>query len=308
MTKYCIVSLMFLLSCLYLAGCGEEQEEENPSYIVYMLNRDETKLKPYRYQSDTEETSAVVKELLELMSEAPEQLEYHEVFRDFMVTGYNIKDNVVTVSVSTDYLKLEPTTEVLTRAAIVRTLCQVDGVDYVMMKVGNRELKDRDGKVVGVMNEEQFVDNEGNEINTYENVELALYFASEDGTRLIKAIRSVEYSSNISMEKLLVEKLIGGPRGKGLYPTVNPDTKIENITVKDGICYVNLSREFLIQCGNVKPEVTIYSIVNTLAELESVNKVQISISGDTDVMFRDVISLETLFERNLDIVLKEEEL
>ena len=74
MTKYCIVSLMFLLSCLYLAGCGEEQEEENPSYIVYMLNRDETKLKPYRYQSDTEETSAVVKELLELMSEAPEQL------------------------------------------------------------------------------------------------------------------------------------------------------------------------------------------------------------------------------------------
>lgn len=47
--------------------------------------------------------------------------------------------------------------------------------------------------------------------------------------------------------------------------------------------------------------IPIYSIVNSLSGLTSVNKVQITINGSTDVMFRDSISLNTMFERNLDI-------
>ena len=44
----------------------------------------------------------------------------------------------------------------------------------------------------------------------------------------------------------------------------------------------------------------IYSIVNSLAAVSSINKVQISVNGSQDVMFRDAISLNQLFERNLD--------
>lgn len=107
------------------------------------------------------------------------------------------------------------------------------------------------------------------------------------------------------MEKLIVEQLINGPseQVKGeVYPTINPDTKIISVMVKDGTCYVNLSENFLTAAGNVTSDVTIYSIANSLVELSNVNKVQIAVEGETNIMFRENTSLVTLFERNLDIV------
>ena len=297
------IVLLILLYMSCLSACGKNRmDEEVETYHVYMLNRDETMITPFEYQSETTDTFRLLGELIEVMSHASKHVGYREVVKDFMITGYSINENVVTIKVDEHYKLLSPTTEVLTRAAIVRTLTQLDSIEFVHMKIDESELTDQMGMIIGAMSAEQFVDNAGNEINTYENVELTLYFASENGKYLIKAIRPVEYSSNIPLERLVMEKLIGGPTGAGLYPTINSNTKIENITVKDSICYVNLNEDFLNQQSNVTPEVTIYSIVNTLVELEQVNKVQILIDGNANVMFRDTYELGTLFERNLDIL------
>ena len=63
-----------------------------------------------------------------------------------------------------------------------------------------------------------------------------------------------------------------------------------------------LDKDFLNQQYSVLPEVTIYSLVNSLVELNGVNKVQIMIDGDVNVVFRDTISLSSPFERNLDVL------
>ena len=60
----------------------------------------------------------------------------------------------------------------------------------------------------------------------------------------------------------------------------------------------------MTQIYNVTPEVTIFSITNSLVELSNVNKVQISINGDTSGVYREKYNLTTYFERNLDIVIK----
>ena len=46
----------------------------------------------------------------------------------------------------------------------------------------------------------------------------------------------------------------------------------------------------------------IYAIVNSLVELQNVNKVQILVSGETPKVYREKISLETIFERDMDLV------
>ena len=65
--------------------------------------------------------------------------------------------------------------------------------------------------------------------------------------------------------------------------TVPSGTKLISVSVVDGVCYVNLSDSFK---NNKNPEVTeevlLYSIVNSLTELQGVSKVQISINGSTD--------------------------
>ncbi|MDE7260356.1 MAG: GerMN domain-containing protein, partial [Lachnospiraceae bacterium] len=164
-------------------------------------------------------------------------------------------------------------------------------------------LTDSSGNAIGTMSADLFIDNAGNEINAYEKVNLHLYFANEDGSGLVEENRrNVVYSSNISLEKLVVEKLIEGPMAEGAYPTINPETKVISVTIKDGICYVNLNEAFLNQPYNVSADVTIYSLTNSLVELSNVNKVQISINGETNVSYRENVALSSVFERNLDLL------
>ena len=164
---------------------------------------------------------------------------------------------------------------------------------------------DMAGNPLGIMTADMFVDNEGEQMNSYEKVTIRLYFANETGDGLIPINRELVHNidvSNISMEKLVVEQLIAGPANDESYPTINPDTKLLGVTVKDGICYVNLDSIFLTPVNQVTSDVTIYSITNSLVELSNINKVQISIDGKKDVKFRDKYNLTTIFERNLQLL------
>lgn len=297
------ILFFLILVTLFFAGCAKQDANEGKDrYSIYFLNREETAIGEFAYYTNTQEPLKVLGELLTILGQSPTNVNYNETVRNFLVTAYSINDDVVQISVDENYKKLSPTTEVLTRAAIVRTLTQIKGIRYVNMKVGENDLTDSLGGIIGSMTAEQFVDNAGNEINTYEKVELHLYFAAMNGKHLVKVLKPVEYNSNISLERVIVEEIINGPEEEILHSTVNPNTKIISIAVKDNICYVNLSKEFLTTQNNVLPEVTVYSIVNSLIELQNINKVQISVEGNNNVIFRDTIDLAVLLERNLDIL------
>ena len=68
----------------------------------------------------------------------------------------------------------------------------------------------------------------------------------------------------------------------------------------DNVCYINFDSAFANTTLAVNEYIPIYSIVDSLSEMTPVTKVQIMINGSQDVMFRDSISLNQLFERNLD--------
>lgn len=79
-----------------------------------------------------------------------------------------------------------------------------------------------------------------------------------------------------------------------------------NVTTKDGVCYVNLDTGFTGQGYDVLGTVTIYSIVNSLTELPGVTDVQILVNGETNISYKDNISLETIFQRNMEMIEKGE--
>lgn len=155
---------------------------------------------------------------------------------------------------------------------------------------------------IGPLNEESFVENAGNEINAYTMTTLQLYFANETGDKLVGERVEVHYSSNMSVEKLVVEQLIKGPITKDAYPALPPETKIVSVSTKDGICYVNLDKGFLEQGYDVLELIPVYSIVNSLTELPGISKVQILINGETNLTYQESIRFETIFERNLDLI------
>lgn len=294
------VMILAAVCSLLSAACGREEPEGENVYQVYYVSASETKVEMHAHEMKGEEPEGQLKELINCLSTNPEKLEYKAPLdMGFQVLGVKLEENMLQIDVNAAYRELSVTTEVLVRAAIVRTLTQLDNVSMVMITVDGAPLYDNNGNVVSWMNAEQFIDNDGNEINTYELARVRLYFAGESGKELISSYREKHYSTNTPLERFVVEELIAGPSGQidGLYPSINPNTKIISVMTKDGICYVNLDETFLTVVNNVSTDVSIYSIVNSLVELSNINKVQILINGEVPSSF----TIST-FERNLDIV------
>ena len=299
---FAAVLIMGLLLC---TACGDRRAAQDGAlYKIYYVNNEETKIVEREYVSGTTDSELLFAEFLEQLAHISEKMEYETLLdKEISVVGHTLDNGLLTLDFDESYHNLRGTREILVRASIVRTMTQLPGVERIAFTVMGEQLIDASGAAVGVMAADTFIENAGNEINAYEKVDLKLYFANETGDSLVEENRrNVVYNSNISLEKLVVEKLVQGPMTQGAYPTINPTTKIVSVTVKDGTCYVNLSNEFLSQPYNVASDVTIYSITNSLVELSNVNRVQISVNGETNISYRENMSLNNVFERNLDIL------
>lgn len=308
MSSYRRLAALFLFFVLLLTGCGTSNSAvESDATQIYYINNSETGLEMREYQLHAKDTEGQLEELLTQLGSIPEKLEYKAPLQiGFSILSYQVDGEKLYLDVSSSYKMLTATTEVLVRAALVRTLTQAEGIKYVVITVEGESLHDNLGNVVGLMSAEQFIDNAGDEISTYEKAKLKLYFANEEGTGLVATSRTLAYNTNISMEKLVIEQLLAGPGvdvADIVHPTINPAAKLISILVKDGICYVNFDEAFLTQTYNVSSDVVIYSVVNSLTELPHVNKVQISINGKSDIMYRESLNLTTVFERNLDLIM-----
>ena len=104
---------------------------------------------------------------------------------------------------------------------------------------------------------------------------------------------------------MVLERLIEGPYAveglTGMMDTLPEGTVVNKVSTKDGVCYVDFNDKFLNKRSDVTEEATIYSIVNSLVELSNVNKVQITVNGETKKVYTS-IDISGMLERNLEII------
>ena len=295
-----IMSLLLLFSGL-LSGCKEPTEISG--HVIYYLNLDGTTLVKESCEPKGTTELEQVEFYLDKLKSMPSSGDYRQTIpTNVSVLNIEYKDYLLTLDFSKEYKEMSVTDEVLVRAAIVRTMMQVSGVSFVLIKVEGKPLTDANGNYVGSMSEDSFLENPGAQINSSIETTLTLYFANQDGTGLCKETRKLRYSSNISMEKLVMEQLIDGPKDSHLQSTVPSEAKIISITAADGICYITFTDSFKNQNESITEDAVLFSIVNSLTELPNIDKVQISINGDISVKVRYLYPLSTMYERNDEIV------
>ncbi|MBQ7614000.1 MAG: GerMN domain-containing protein [Butyrivibrio sp.] len=295
---------MILLAATILTGCGRTVAPDPNAFKIFYVNNSETGIVAVDYdiKSNSSDLDAVIAELIEQLGKMPERLQYEAPLTgDVNLIGYSLSDKLLTLNFDIQYMDIERTVEILDRAAIVRTFTQLKDIEYVSFQVEGNPLTDHYGGIIGNMSADTFIFNVGNEINTYEKIELKMYFANEAGDKLVPVYRSVVYNSNISMERVAIEQIIKGPNTDICFPTISKDTKINSVNVKDGVCYVDFDQAFLNAQNNVTAEVAVYSLVNTIAEFSAVNKVAISVNGESPFTFMDR-TISGPYERNLDII------
>ncbi len=296
--KRALLPLMIFL--MTAAGCGNSQEEVS-EYSIYYINKDNTKTVAVGYEPEKTTAEEMIEEFLDKLFQDTDVVDYRRPApKGVELESWVLKEDQLSLYFSSAYVEMGNVEEVLCRAAIVRTLVQVKGVECISFYVGDAPLVDSEGTPVGLMTAESFIEKPGEQINTIQDASITLYFSNEAGNGLVKEVQEVHYSSNISMEKLVMEQLLKGPKGKKGRAAIPDGTKLVGVSVLDGVCFVNLSEGFLNQNYEIAEPVVIYSITNSLAELKDINKVQIAVNGDSNMVYREKMNLSDMYERNLD--------
>ncbi len=302
--KWTVLFAVFLLA-MGLTACGQREtplQEGESSYQVYYLNSSMTKLVGREYRTMTTEPELLAEEFMEALQNVPAELDAQVALSEKVVfQGARQEDMVLYLFFDSNYTSMESSREILCRGALTKTLTQIPGVDYISIYSGNQPLLDSKEMPVGMLSAADFLDGISN-VNAFEWTEMTLYFTDEEGTLLYPETRSVVHSENTSAEKLILEELINGPETEGLKATLDPETKLLNVSVNESVCYLNFDSTFLNNSLEIQDYIPIYSIVNSLASQPTVSRVQITVNGEQNVMFRETISLNTMFERNLDYV------
>lgn len=102
----------------------------------------------------------------------------------------------------------------------------------------------------------------------------------------------------------MTERLIAGPKVENNYAAVPAATHILSVSSSGGTCYVNLDSAFLSEMPGVDGRVTVYSIVNSLVEDCGVTEVQISVEGETSLIYRGAVDLSVPIYADLSLVEK----
>lgn len=286
-----------------LSGCAKRTDVKEDDSHIYGLNPDRTGLVKISYDISEKDPVKAAGEVLEEMKKTADDIEYTAAIpADVTVQDMALHGSILELDFSSEYRKMDALDEKLVRAAVVQSLVKISGINAVSFSVDGEPLKDSDGKTVGLMNADDFVENTGSSPSTYQTDILTLYFANKAGDKLVKEEVSVKYSSNVSKEKLIVERIMQGPKNDGRYPTINPDTNLLSVTIKDEICYVNFDSAFLTGTYDILPELTVYSVVNSLVEGTGASKVQITINGETKEKYMENVDISKPLEADASLV------
>ena len=293
---------MTAVSVLLLAGCGQNKSDTS-GYQVYYINEDENALVSTGYTLKGENTLECIQDMWKKMTESvpgssqgslvPEGLEIQEL---------DLTDGQLTMTFNTEYNKMNKVREVLLRAGIVEGVTQFTDVKTVVFHVGEDVLRDHNGEPIGAMTRSSFINNPVG-INSYQYASLVLYFSSLTGDKIVKEMRNVHYSTNTTLEKVILEQLIAGPMNSKLGGILSEDIRVLDVKISEKTCTLNLNQAFMDTYVNtVKPEVVIYAMVDSLCDNLGVDKVQFQVEGNSDIIYGDSLSLAGPFHRNSDII------
>ncbi len=302
--RKCVVicfTLIFIAGLVAVQGCGREESQR---YIIYYMNNNADQLveKEMDIASDCSKEDIAMQMLTE-MSSKQKQDDYNVIKPNNIIIQQIMLDNdTMQVYFSKEYTDMNNAREVLFRSAVVHALTQIEDINYVRFYIDGAEAVYENGTVIGQMSAADFIDDASEEIDSVEWKNIKLYYANKLGDKLIEQNEQIAYSKNVSLERLVMERLIKGPNNKTEYATVPKDLKLLSISTSNGVCYVNLNSVFLTEMVNVSGEVSLYSIVNSLCSLDGVNTVKIMINGDSEKTFRENISLSNEYYYNTEIV------
>ena len=300
------IVLFSLIICIIMSACAGNKNSKNPSGpYIYYLDSTVTSLvsQPGEFEP---ETTPTLDDYFSKLSQAPIGSGLVAPLDGITILETNITEGKLTLDFGREYQALSTVKELLTRAAIVKTLTQSDEVKKVEFFVGGIPLSNTNGELVGSMDKDHFVDYFGKEQDALLSENLTIYFISEDGRELIPETHRVYFDNTLSLEQAVIKCMKEDPETSGARIAITQNANIINITTTDGTCYLDLDTSFYDSNSDINPSLAVAALANSLCELDSIRHVQVNIIEPSDDKNQDTLleSLSGVYEKNTDIIRK----
>ena len=176
-------------------------------------------------------------------------------------------------------------------AATTKTLFQMDDISSIALTVkGNDE---------NVYAEQLFLRDSiyyyGTDETSLTEESITMYAPNAQGTALESYGIKVQSEPQTSDQEYIVRELVQ-------KKVLSPDTKVNQVSVHDSVCYLDLSEEFTSAMGTVSPELALYAVVNSVIAQTDVDTVQILIDGKIVPMYRNVVAIDKPLSFNANVV------
>lgn len=141
----CVVVLIIMGNFLI-----KRNKEEDSNYKIYYINAKGTSIVEKNYFGEMEYADVALENLLLALKESPDVKLQAAIPAEVEVEDYTLEYGKICLYFNEAYKKLNPVQEVLTRAAVVRSLTQIPNVNEVMFYVDDTPLTSRDGKSIWI--------------------------------------------------------------------------------------------------------------------------------------------------------------
>lgn len=211
-----------------------------------------------------------------------------------MVDSYSYmigEDNSLQLELTLKDGGYEKESRLLLMAAAAKTLFQIDDIEMIDLAV-----KDSSGEVQEqqqCMPDTFYFYDASLPGLTEKNV--SMYQPNSSKTALTPVIVKENESPQVSDQELIVRELVN----LGVLPK---NTKVNQVSVYDNICYLDLSGEFLYDIGNSSPELVVYSLVNSVVKQTGVSAVQILVDGKIETTYRNAVDISQPVLFNTELV------
>jgi spore germination protein GerM len=247
---------------------------------------------------------AIIRAAVNALIEGPKDKRMRNgIPNDTKLLGAKVINKIATLSFSKEFTKPNDVAEIMEKVSLVNTITELAGIEKVHVLIEGNEWIAPSGYPYGDMTYTK-LNEKGGPLN-YESKTITLYFGNSNADAIVAEKRNVSYEKGKKIEAVIFEELSKGPTTKGLGSVIPKGTKVISAETKSGICYLNLSSEFIDNChtGSAGEAMIVNSIVNSITELSGLKSVQFLIEGQKRKTFVHMV-FDKPISRNTAIIKK----
>ncbi len=159
-----LMFLMILSIATVCTGCKKEKNAKNnddPNIVkLYFADETGTSLIVKKHKkSKIEDPAEAAREMIGWMRNKGQLADddFLAIPAEVAINNLSVEGKILRIDFAVGYEQLEKEKEVICRAALVNTLTQLPGIDYVEFSIGGTTMMDTDGTPIGSLTSESFM-------------------------------------------------------------------------------------------------------------------------------------------------------